>query len=85
MSRGFGFIVNAEGKDVFVHFTASKATASAPQGQEKVEYEETGGPKGLSASVRRLKSPSSKFAPASVAWNRRRQTPTSPPPTTPPA
>ena len=59
VKKGFGFIVNAEGKDVFVHFTSIEGDGfrSLKDG-EKVEYEETGGAKGLSAkSVRRLKSP----------------------------
>jgi CspA family cold shock protein len=59
VKKGFGFIVNADGKDVFVHFTSIEGEGfrSLKDG-EKVEYEETGGAKGLSAkSVRRLKSP----------------------------
>jgi CspA family cold shock protein len=59
VKKGFGFIVNADGKDVFVHFTSIEGDGfrSLKDG-EKVEYEETGGAKGLSAkSVRRLKTP----------------------------
>ena len=58
VKKGFGFIVNADGKDVFVHFTSIEGDGfrSLKDG-EKVEYEETGGSKGLSAkSVRRTKS-----------------------------
>ena len=58
VKKGFGFIVNADGKDVFVHFTSIEGDGfrSLKDG-EKVEYEETGGAKGLSAkNVRRLKS-----------------------------
>ena len=58
VKKGFGFIVNADGKDVFVHFTSIEGEGfrSLKDG-EKVEYEETGGAKGLSAkSVRRMKS-----------------------------
>ena len=58
VKKGFGFIVNADGKDVFVHFTSIEGDGfrSLKDG-EKVEYEETGGAKGLSAkNVRRMKS-----------------------------
>ena len=57
VKKGFGFIVNADGKDVFVHFTSIEGDGfrSLKDG-EKVEFEETGGAKGLSAkNVRRLK------------------------------
>ena len=58
VKKGFGFIVNADGKDVFVHFTSIEGDGfrSLKDG-EKVEFEETGGAKGLSAkNVRRLKA-----------------------------
>jgi len=54
--KGFGFILNNEGKDVFVHFSTIEGDGfrSLKDG-EAVEYEELTGPKGLSArAVRRL-------------------------------
>lgn len=48
--KGFGFILNKEGKDVFVHFSSIQGDGfrSLKDG-EVVEYEEIGGDKGLSA------------------------------------
>jgi CspA family cold shock protein len=57
VKKGFGFIVNGDGKDVFVHFTSIEGEGfrSLKDG-ERVEYEEADGAKGLSAkNVRRLK------------------------------
>ncbi len=54
--KGFGFIVNAEGKDVFVHFSTIEGDGfrSLKDG-EKVEYEQITGEKGLLArNVKRL-------------------------------
>jgi len=54
--KGFGFIVNAAGQDVFVHFSSIQGDGfrSLKDG-ESVEYEETTGPKGLSAAnIKRL-------------------------------
>jgi len=54
--KGFGFIQNAEGQDVFVHFTSilGDGFRTLRDGQE-VEYEQVAGEKGLSArNVRRL-------------------------------
>ncbi len=54
--KGFGFLVNPEGKDVFVHFSSIQGDGfrSLKEG-EAVEYEEVSGTKGLSAQqVRRL-------------------------------
>jgi len=54
--KGFGFVVNPEGKDVFVHFTSivGEGFRALKEG-EMVEYEEVAGNKGLSAQqVRRL-------------------------------
>lgn len=57
--KGFGFIVNGSGRDVFVHF-------SSIQGEgfrflcdgESVDYDEVNGTKGLSAqNVRRVAAP----------------------------
>lgn len=54
--KGFGFILNAEGKDVFVHFSSIEGDGfRALKDGETVEYEPTAGPKGLQAkSVRRV-------------------------------
>lgn len=56
VKKGFGFIINPEGKDVFVHFSVIDAEGfRLLKDGEEVEYEEIRGPKGLSASVvRRL-------------------------------
>lgn len=54
--KGFGFVVNPDGKDVFVHFTSivGEGFRALKEG-EMVEYEEVAGNKGLSAQqVRRL-------------------------------
>jgi CspA family cold shock protein len=56
--KGFGFIVNDAGKDVFVHFTTIEGEGfrSLKDG-EKVEFEETAGPKGLNAvNVKRIEA-----------------------------
>ena len=53
--KGFGFIVNSEGKDVFVHFSSIEGDGfrSLKDG-ERVDYEQIEGSKGLSAThVRR--------------------------------
>ncbi|MEZ4705282.1 MAG: cold-shock protein [Bdellovibrionota bacterium] len=49
-SKGFGFILDQEGKDVFVHFSAIEGEGykTLREGQE-VEFECTEGPKGLHA------------------------------------
>jgi CspA family cold shock protein len=54
--KGFGFIINAEGKDVFVHFSSIEGEGfRALKDGEVVEYEETQGNKGLMAkTVRRM-------------------------------
>ncbi len=48
--KGFGFIVNSAGQDVFVHFSSIECDGfrSLKDG-EPVEYEEKQGDKGLSA------------------------------------
>jgi cold shock protein len=49
--KGFGFIVNDDGKDVFVHFSSIEGDGfRALKDGEKVDYEELSGPKGLSAA-----------------------------------
>jgi CspA family cold shock protein len=54
--KGFGFIVNAEGKDVFVHFSVIDGDGfRSLRDGESVEYEEHSGEKGLLAKgVKRL-------------------------------
>src|SRR5688500_16293856 len=56
--KGFGFIINPEGKDVFVHFTSIEGDGfrSLKDG-EPVDYEQVEGEKGLLAHhVRRVAS-----------------------------
>ena len=56
-AKGFGFIAQSEGKDVFVHHTAIVAEGfrSLAEGDE-VEFEITNGPKGLAATnVRKIR------------------------------
>ena len=56
-AKGFGFIAQNEGKDVFVHHTAIVADGfrSLAEGDE-VEFEITNGPKGLAATnVRKVR------------------------------
>jgi CspA family cold shock protein len=54
--KGYGFILNAEGKDVFVHYTSIEGEGfrSLKDG-EQVDYEQVEGEKGLLAkNVKRL-------------------------------
>jgi CspA family cold shock protein len=57
--KGFGFLLNADGKDVFVHFSSIEGDGfRALKDGEPVEFEQIEGPKGFSAkSVRRLEAP----------------------------
>jgi cold shock protein len=55
-AKGFGFISQENGEDVFVHFSAVQAQGfkSLAEG-DKVEFEVTKGPKGLqAANVRKV-------------------------------
>lgn len=68
VKKGYGFILNPEGKDVFVHFSSIQGDGfrSLKDG-ENVEFEQTVGPKGLHAlNVRRLNVPAAKAAAAKV-------------------
>jgi CspA family cold shock protein len=54
--KGFGFILNEQGQDVFVHFSSVEGEGfRALKDGEKVQYDEVTGDKGLSATnVKRL-------------------------------
>jgi cold shock protein len=56
VKKGFGFILNAEGRDVFVHYSCIDGGGFRTlKDGEKVEYEQQNGGKGLHAvHVRRL-------------------------------
>lgn len=48
--KGFGFIINPDGKDVFVHYTSIDGEGfRALKDGEQVEYEQIEGDKGLLA------------------------------------
>ena len=62
--KGFGFVLNEAGQDVFVHFSSIQGDGfrSLKDG-EKVEYDEVSGDKGLHAhNVRRLQPRPAKAA-----------------------
>lgn len=56
VKKGFGFIQNPAGKDVFVHFSVIHSDGfKVLKDGEDVEFEEVVGPKGLSAAnVKRM-------------------------------
>ncbi len=54
-SKGFGFIQQASGEDVFVHFKSIVSDGyKSLEENDKVEYSVTQGPKGLQAAEVRL-------------------------------
>ncbi|HUO09887.1 MAG TPA: cold shock domain-containing protein [Phycisphaerae bacterium] len=56
--KGFGFLLDADGQDVFVHYTIIEGEGYRRLWDgEQVEYECTRGPKGLLASRCRRLSP----------------------------
>ncbi len=69
VKKGFGFLVNAQGKDVFVHFSSIEGDGfRALKDGEKVEYEEVDSGKGLAArNVKRVKPEGSRGAPIAEA------------------
>jgi CspA family cold shock protein len=65
VKKGFGFIMNAEGKDVFVHFSSIEGDGFRTlKDGDQVEYEEVDSGKGLAArNVKRVKTPVGAGAP----------------------
>jgi cold shock protein len=59
VKKGFGFILNPEGKDVFVHFSSIEGDGFRTlKDGDQVEYEEIDSGKGLAArNVKRVKTP----------------------------
>jgi len=67
--KGYGFIINPDGKDVFVHFTSIEGDGfrSLKDG-ERVDYEQIQGEKGLLAQhVKRLAAAAAAAAAAAEA------------------
>jgi CspA family cold shock protein len=64
--KGFGFLLNSDGKDVFVHFSSIEGEGfRALKDGEAVEYMQEEGPKGLLAkSVRRVAAAMKMASPA---------------------
>lgn len=58
VKKGFGFIINPEGKDVFVHFSSIEGDGFRTlKDGDQVEYEEIDSGKGLAArNVKRVKA-----------------------------
>ena len=64
--KGFGFVVDDAGQDVFIHYTVIEGEGFRRlRDGERIEYEVTQGPKGLSAiHVRRLETAAAEGEPA---------------------
>jgi cold shock protein len=64
--KGFGFILNGDGKDVFVHFSAIEGDGFRTlRDGEQVEYEQVEGNKGLLAqNVKHVKAKARVRAPS---------------------
>ena len=60
--KGYGFVVNDAGQDVFIHYSAILGEGFRRlRDGDRIEYEMVQGPKGLSAAnVRRLEAAPSK-------------------------
>jgi len=58
VKKGFGFIINPEGKDVFVHFSSIEGDGFRTlKDGDQVEYDEIDSGKGLAArNVKRVKA-----------------------------
>src|SRR5438034_11294142 len=72
-AKGYGFISQENGEDVFVHFSAIQAQGfkSLAEG-DRVEFEVTRGPKGLqAANVRKVGSAARRSRPRSSRGARR--------------
>ena len=65
VKKGFGFIINPEGKDVFVHFSSIEGDGFRTlKDGDQVEYDEIDSGKGLAArNVKRVKTPVGAGAP----------------------
>ena len=67
-AKGYGFITQEDGQDVFVHYSAVQGSGfrSLAEG-DRVEFEVTRGPKGLQAANVKKAEPSSKIRVSSPA------------------
>jgi CspA family cold shock protein len=69
VKKGFGFIINPEGKDVFVHFSSIQGDGFRTlKDGDQVEYDEIDSGKGLAArNVKRVKPAAATTAAAGAA------------------
>ena len=69
VKKGFGFLVNADGKDVFVHFSSIEGDGFRTlKDGETVEYEQVDSGKGLAArNVRRVKTAATAAVPTAMS------------------
>jgi CspA family cold shock protein len=69
VKKGFGFIINPEGKDVFVHFSSIQGDGFRTlKDGDQVEYDEIDSGKGLAArNVKRVKPAAAATAAAGAA------------------